>query len=38
MSVTPLFEKEERIKRKTVDLVPNVFGIYKALGPAKIIL
>jgi hypothetical protein len=35
MSFTPLSEKGERISRKTVDLVPNAFGIHKALGPGK---
>ena len=33
MSFTPLSEKEERIARKTVDVVPNAFGIHKPLGP-----
>ena len=28
-----LSEKEERIARKTVDAVPNAFGIHKTLGP-----
>jgi len=35
MSFTPLSEKEKRISRKTVDLVPNAFRIHKALGPEK---
>ena len=33
MSFTPLSEKEERIARKIVDAVPNVFGMHKTLGP-----
>jgi len=33
MSLTPLSEKEEPIAGKTVDAVPNAFGIHKTLGP-----
>jgi hypothetical protein len=35
LSFTPLSEKEKRISRKTVDLLPNAFGMHKALGPEK---
>ena len=33
MTFTPLSEKEERIARKTIDAVPNAFGLHKTLGP-----